>query len=58
MFTNVIRNEGDQPRPGTNILGAAFLHKDLKSAKRHWWLDCQFALLGFAHVNAAHKHVG
>jgi len=26
--------------------------------KRHWWLDCLFALLGSAHVKALHKHVG
>ncbi len=25
------------------------LNEDPKSAKRHWWLDCLFALLGSAH---------
>ncbi len=42
----------------TNILQAAFMHGDPKSAKRHWWLDCLFALLGSECVKASCKHVG
>ena len=30
---------------------------DPKIAKRHWWLDCLFALLGSTCTIAAHKHV-
>jgi len=26
--------------------------------KKHWWLDCLFALLGSVGIKAAHKHVG
>ncbi len=37
---------------------ATFTNTDSKSAKRHWWLDCLFALLGSGHVKAALKHVG
>jgi len=29
----------------TNVLQAAFRFADPKSEKRHWWLDCLFALL-------------
>jgi len=37
------------PRPDfTNILQAAFTLTDPKSAKRLWWLDCLYALLGKA----------
>jgi len=39
----------------TNVLWAAFTRIDPKSAKRHWWLDCFFALLEYACVNASHK---
>jgi len=42
----------------TNILRKAFTLADPKSAKRYWWLDCLFRLLGSAHIKAAHKHVG
>jgi len=42
----------------TNILRAAFALKDPKSTKRHWWLDCHFALLGSLPVKAFRKHVG
>jgi len=42
----------------TNIFRAAFACADPKRAKRHWWLDCHYALLGSAFVKAAHKHVG
>ncbi len=34
----------------TNILSSAYVCPDFKSTKRHWWLDCLFALLGSAHV--------
>jgi len=37
---------------------ATFAHADPKSTKRHWLLDCLFALLGSVHVKAACKHVG
>ncbi len=40
------------------ILQAAFMLADLKSTKRHWWLDCLFALYGSALVKAEGKHVG
>jgi len=30
----------------THIFGASFARADPKSAKRHRWLDCLFALLG------------
>ncbi len=36
----------------TNVLQTAFMHADLKSAKRHRWLECLFALLGSACVKA------
>ncbi len=39
----------------TNILLAAFLCADPKSAKRHWWPNCLFALLGSAQSKAACK---
>jgi hypothetical protein len=42
----------------TNVLGAAFTKEDPINAKRHWWLDCLFALLGSSQLQAAHKHVG
>ncbi len=38
-----------------NILQASFLHADPQSAKRHWYLDCLFALFGYAPVKAVHK---
>jgi len=38
-----------------NILQSAFLHADPQSAKRHWYLDCLFALLGSGLVKAVHK---
>ncbi len=42
-----------------NVLRAAFACTDPKRAKRHWWLDCHYAvILGSAFVKAAHKHVG
>jgi len=41
-----------------NILWAALPHSDPKSTKRHWWLECLFALLGSVRVKAAPKHVG
>ena len=41
----------------TNILGAAFTCADPKSAKKLLNLTVFFALLGSAHVKAAHKHV-
>jgi len=41
-----------------NILHTAFTCADPKSAKRHWWLDCIFALLGSWQIKAARKHVG
>ncbi len=28
----------------TNVLKAAITHKDPKSTKRHWWLDCLFGI--------------
>jgi len=37
----------------TNVLWAAFTCADPKIAKRHWWLDCLFTLLGSAHIKAA-----
>ncbi len=40
-----------------NILWAALPHSDPKSTKRHWWLECLFALLGSVRVKAAPKHV-
>ena len=46
------------PGPGVNftdISWEAFINKDPKSAKRHWWFDCLFALLGSVHVKAACK---
>ncbi len=33
----------------------SFTHADPKNAKRHWWLDCLFALLGSVCVKAACK---
>jgi len=42
----------------TNILWAAFISADPKSAKRHWLPDSLFALLGSARLIAARKHVG
>ncbi len=42
----------------TNILQAAFAYADPKSAKRNWWLDCLFALLGSVRDKALRKHVG
>ncbi len=39
-------------------LWAAFLYKDPKRAKRHWWLDSLFTFLGFSLIKAACKHVG
>jgi len=42
----------------TNILQSAFTRADPKSSKRHWWLDCLFALLESACAKAALKHVG
>ncbi len=41
-----------------NNLWADFSWADFKSAKRHWQLDCLFALLGSVHVKALHKYVG
>ncbi len=46
------------PGPGVNftdISWATFIHKDPKSAKRHWWFDCLYALLGSLLVKAAYK---
>jgi len=40
-----------------NILRAHLTHADPKSAKRHWWLDCPFALMGSALAKAVRKHV-
>ncbi len=42
----------------TNILRAPFTCKDPKSAKRHCWLYCLFALLEYVSVKASCKHVG
>ncbi len=42
----------------TYILQAAFMQTDPKSTKRHWWLDCLFALLGSAPIKVARKNVG
>ncbi len=39
----------------TNILGAAFMHADHKSAKRESSHQCFFALLGSAHAKAERK---
>ncbi len=39
-----------------NVLQAAFMLKDPKSAKRHLWLDCLFPHLVSALIKAAHKH--
>jgi hypothetical protein len=36
-----------------DILLAVFTFVFPKSAKRHWWLDCLFALFGSSHVKAA-----
>jgi len=41
-----------------NILKAAITRVDPKSAKRHWWLDCLYALLGSTSVKASCKNVG
>jgi len=38
-----------------NILHTAFTHADLKSTKKTDGYTVFFALLGFAHVKAAHK---
>ncbi len=42
----------------TNVLWAAFACKDHKSAKKHWWLDCLFALLGCSCIKALSKYDG
>jgi hypothetical protein len=44
----------------TNVLQAAFLCTDSKSAKIHWWLDYGylFAHLESSHVKALSKYVG
>ena len=42
----------------TKVLHAVFGLEDPKSAKWHLWVDCLFAFLVFAHIKAAHKHVG
>jgi len=42
----------------TNILSATFAGANPKSAKRHGWLDCLFALFGSSLVKGACKYVG
>jgi len=42
----------------TNVLHAAFTFTDFKCAKRHWRLDCHFALLRSAFLKASCKYVG
>jgi hypothetical protein len=41
----------------TNILKAAFAHKDPKIPKRHKSLGCLFVLLGSSRIKFARKHV-
>ncbi len=40
-----------------NELLAVFTLVDPKSTKRHWWLECLYALLGYAHVKALLKKI-
>jgi len=42
----------------TNILRSAFACPYPTSTKRHWQLDCLFALLGSSSIKTAHKHIG
>jgi len=49
-----VQESGDE---FTNVLRAAFEHKDPKSAKRHWQLDCLLAFLGSSYLKVALRHV-
>ncbi len=42
----------------TKVLLEAFMRKDPKSTKRHWWLDFLFALFGSSCIKTGCKHVG
>jgi len=42
----------------TNVLLKFFSHSDPKSTKRHWSLNCLFAILGSACLKAVLKHDG
>ncbi len=40
----------------TKVLHTSFVQTHPKSTKRHWWLDCLFALLGSVSVKLLIKH--